>query len=211
MKNIVIDGVVGKWYADGVKINGEEEGTLLKHNKAFYDSIKGSLYKGGLTQDQVDGINLLFGHLNKIENEMIVEFSAYILATVYHETDRKMEPIEEYYGSTTRYAPWYGRGYVQLTWEENYKKQEEKHYDKGEDYWVHKKKERALIPHVSADILVAGMIDGDFTGVGLGKYINGNDIDYVNARRVVNGTDKASTIASYAVEFEKALRAGIEG
>lgn len=30
--------------------------------------------------------------------------------------------------------------------------------------------------------------------------------DYVNARRIINGTDKAAEIAAHAVKFEKAMR-----
>ena len=62
-------------------------------------------------------------------------------------------------------------------------------------------------------ILVVGMNEGWFTGKKLDNYID--DIDendteefreYKNARRIVNGTDKAETIAKLAVIFEKGLR-----
>ena len=50
--------------------------------------------------------------------------AAYVLATAYWETARTMEPVreafwmsEEWRRANLRYFPWYGRGFVQLTWE----------------------------------------------------------------------------------------------
>ena len=54
------------------------------------------------------------------------------------------------------------------------------------------------------------MADGDFTGKSLSNYISAGKCDYVEARRIVNGTDRAHKIAGYAAEFEVALRAGYE-
>ena len=128
-----------------------------------------------------------------------------------------MQPIEEYGGWNTRYAPWFGRGYVQLTWEENYKRQQDKlhaiervHVYKI-PYQVHDDWNLALVPSTSALITVGGMKDGDFTGKKLSDYISPGSVDYVNARRIVNGTDRAEQIAGYAREYESALRAGING
>lgn len=47
-----------------------------------------------------------------------------------------------------------------------------------------------------------GCAEGWFTGKKLADYP-----DYRNMRRVVNGTDRADTIAGYAVAFERALHA----
>jgi hypothetical protein len=58
-------------------------------------------------------------------------------------------------------------------------------------------------------IMSLGMRQGSFTGVGLSKYINADKCDYVNARRIINGTDKAQTIAGYATKFESILRASV--
>ena len=54
---------------------------------------------------------------------------------------------------------------------------------------------------------VDGMIRGWFTGRKLLDYIDGDRRDYVNARRIINGTDRAQVIAGYAMAFERALRA----
>ena len=57
-------------------------------------------------------------------------------------------------------------------------------------------------PTVAALVLVRGCSEGWFTGKRLADYLPG---DYVGARRVVNGTDKAAQIATYAAAFEQAL------
>lgn len=61
-----------------------------------------------------------------------------------------------------------------------------------------------LDPMVSATALVQASVEGWYTGKKLSDYLPG---DYRNARRVINGIDKADTIAGYARAFEKALRA----
>lgn len=54
---------------------------------------------------------------------------AYVLATVEWETAKTFKPVREAFWlseawrkKNLRYYPFYGRGYVQLTWEKNYKK-----------------------------------------------------------------------------------------
>ena len=64
----------------------------------------------------------------------------------------------------------------------------------------------ALDPLVASQIIFQGMLEGWFTGKSLGDYVNDEFTDYVNARRVVNGTDRADMLAGYAEDFEQALR-----
>lgn len=51
---------------------------------------------------------------------------AYVLATAFHETAHTMKPINEMGGDkylrSKKYWPYIGRGYVQITWRENYVK-----------------------------------------------------------------------------------------
>jgi predicted chitinase len=121
-----------------------------------------------------------------------------------------MQPIAEYgkgkgrpYGNPGRnggQAP-YGRGYVQLTWDENYEKADKELRLNGAliaDY------DKAMEPSIAAAIMVRGMQEGWFTGKKLSNYLPG---DYINARRVINGVDKSAMIAGYARAFEKALTA----
>jgi predicted chitinase len=137
---------------------------------------------------------------------------AYILATAYHETARTFEAIEEFgkgkgkaYGQkikqnrrkyTTPDKLYYGRGLVQLTWYENYDR-----FGKFLGIDLLNNPELCLNLDVSVKILVEGMERGMFTGVGLGRYFNDQRCDYVNARKIVNGLDRAELIASYAEKF----------
>ena len=194
-----------------------EQGRPAFNSAAFYDEIRDSLFGGSLNQEQVDGHNIIGMACSIASLDPVLEQSAYILATVYHETAQTMQPIEEYGGWNTNYAPWYGRGFVQLTWEDNYEKQQNKLdaipqvHQYNIPYQVHDDYELALDSRTSAIITVGGMRDGDFTGMKLSDYITPESVDYVNARRIVNGTDRAEQIAGYAEKYEEALRAGMAG
>ena len=180
----------------------------VKDRKAFFDAVRGSF--GPLTQKQVNGFNYLLDVWEKLgwKDE---RWLAYCLATAWHETARTMMPIAEYgrgkgrpYGKPGVYGqPQYGRGYVQLTWDANYAKADK---SLGLDGALTKDFDLAMQPNIAAEILYRGMKDGWFTGKRLDHYINDSMSDYKNARRIVNGTDKATAIASYARSFETAVR-----
>jgi putative chitinase len=94
-----------------------------------------------------------------------------------------------------------GRGYVQLTGRRNYA---EFSVRLGVD--LVNNPDLACDPKHACAILFDGMMDGTFTGVGLRKYIKPGVLrDFVEARRVVNGTDKAELIAGYAGGYMSAL------
>lgn len=135
--------------------------------------------------------------------------AAYVLATAKWETAHTMKPVVEAYWlseawrkKNLRYYPWHGRGFVQLTWEANYQKAAKKL-----GVPLDRKPELALDPKIAADVLVRGMMEGWFTTKDLGDYVSVHAVDYVNARRVVNGTDKAHDIAKLASQYDAALRA----
>jgi len=134
--------------------------------------------------------------------------AAYVLATARWETNHTLEPVREAYWLSEgwrernlRYYPWYGRGYVQLTWEENYARAGK---ILGCDLTTDP--DAALQASVAADVIVAGMAEGWFTGKKMSTYLNGARKDYRNARRIVNGTDKAVEIAEIAEAYEQALK-----
>jgi predicted chitinase len=100
-------------------------------------------------------------------------------------------------GDGVRYC---GRGYVQLTWANNYRRIGGLI---GVDLLDHP--ERTLEPDIATRILYEGMIGGWFSGVGLGRYFNAKITDWKNARRIINGLDCAGKIAGYAKSFCEAL------
>ncbi|MGQ4647907.1 LysM peptidoglycan-binding domain-containing protein [Lyngbya aestuarii] len=133
---------------------------------------------------------------------------AYILATTEHESllGRWMEELASgsqyegrkdlgniYPGDGRRFK---GRGYVQITGRSNYQDWSNR---LGIDLVANP--EKASEPEIAAKILVQGMRDGTFTGVGLSNYINGSRQDFYNARRIVNGLNVASKIAAIAQNY----------
>lgn len=58
---------------------------------------------------------------------------------------------------------------------------------------------------IAAAILVGGMKAGTFTGRKLGDYVGNGRTDFHNARRVVNGTDKAGHIGNIAQRLMAAM------
>ncbi len=132
---------------------------------------------------------------------------AYIIATVAWETNHTYKPVKEAYWLTEkwrkrnlRYYPYYGRGFVQLTWRENYKK-----YGKIMGLDLVGNPDLALDSKVAAFILVHGFKHGLFTGVKISDFIGNGHIDFESARRCINGTDKAIEIAMIArsIKFTK--------
>ena len=95
----------------------------------FFNAVRGSLFHGGMTQPQVDGMNAILDAWEENPRSDNLRHLAYPLATTAHETGFTMQPIEEYgKGQGMEYGKkdpetgqtYYGRGYVQLTWRDNY-------------------------------------------------------------------------------------------
>ena len=165
--------------------------------QTFYTNIR-PMFGGSLSQAQVDGFGIIFEAWRKVGSGNDRDL-AYILATAYHETARTMQPVRETLATTDAKAKerltkawksgklpwvksdywsggWFGRGFVQLTHRANYVKAGEK---LGIDLVADPSK--AMIPEVSALILVRGMLEGWFTGLkladaavaeGLNAYVN---------------------------------------
>lgn len=173
---------------------------------AFYHNIRNTLLFV-IHQGMVDGIENIFNYWEGAYKDLPIEYLAYILATTYHETAHTFAPIEEYGGNERSYAPYYGRGYVQLTWHTNYRLWGQL---LGIDLVSHP--ELALVPKYAVEILVRGMIEGRFTGHKLHDYYvvsvpaYGNMFDAYNARKIVNGLDKAGLIKHYSDNFLDALK-----
>lgn len=179
----------------------------------FYDIVRRKLFAGTLTQDQVDGINAV---LDEWERRKITDLRwlAYMLATDKHETNATMQAVREAYWLTEewrkahlRYWPFYGRGLVQLTWEENYRKM-----GAFLDLPLVENPDLALELGAAVTIMFEGMLRaetgvGDFTGHSLEMYFSGTKDDPIGARKIINGTDKAPLIAGYHYDFLAALRA----
>lgn len=185
---------------------------------------------GRLNQSQVDAFNFIVGEMDK-DKSISYPQGAYILATIWHETARTMLPIAEYgKGKGRVYGTWYknskdqlysfkdgsktavylydeyphlyyGRGETQNTWFTNYEKLSKVF---GVDFL--RNPDLLLTQEWSTKVTLYSMKTGLYTGKKLSDYIYQSKKDYVGARRIINGTDKAQLIAGYAEMFEKALR-----
>ena len=194
----------------------------LKNPQAFFDSVRASRILGNaLKPDQVKGLETVCGAAKAAG--WPVAFTAYALATACHETAYTMQPVREAFWlnerwrrAHLRYYPFYGRGYVQLTWNTNYKKAD-RELDLGGR--LNSNLDLALDPEIAARIMVKGMQEGWFAGDRSGKrhtlvrHLPDNGAatlaQFTSARRIINGTDKARKIAGEAIEFQKALVAGV--
>ncbi len=129
---------------------------------------------------------------------------AYVLATTQWETAQTFQPVKEAFwhdeawrqANLASYFPYYGRGYVQLTWENNYKA-----YSDILGIDLVNSPDRAMEPAVALFVLVHGFKTGTFTGRKITDFINKSVTDFLGARRCINGTDKAHEIAALAEKF----------
>lgn len=183
----------------------------------FFAAVRGSgLFPGGLTTSQVEGIKFKLSAFAMAR--WPVGYCAYGMETSHHETDKKMQPIEEYgkgrgkpYGRPGRHGGQiaYGRGDVQLTWPDNYEKGDNDLRLNGaliNDY------SKALDPAISARLMVSGMSKGWFTTRSLGKYLPpsgpGTYAEFFQCRRIINGLDKADLLAKNALKWQACFQAG---
>jgi hypothetical protein len=174
----------------------------------FFKAVRSGPFVGVMNQRQVDGCNAILDAWEARKDMQDPRWLAYMLATAKWETAHTMQPVEEIgkgrgrpYGVPTADGRvFYGRGYVQLTWATNYAKMAAL---TGADLVGHP--ELALEPKIASLIMFEGMKSGLFTGVGLPRYFNGTVDDPVNARRIINGTDRAADIAAIHAGFLEAL------
>ncbi|HEX2206458.1 MAG TPA: SH3 domain-containing protein [Longimicrobium sp.] len=183
---------------------------------AAYEAAFGAITK----PERKAGLDTILGAAEGDPQITDLRWLAYMLATVKHECADRWQPIEEFskgkgrkYGNPVTVTDpegktythvYYGRGYVQLTWDWNYRAM-------GEKLGIRLlyEPQLALDPVIAYRIMSLGMRNGTFTGKGLSKYINDQQCDYVNARRIINGTDRAELIAGYATKLESILRASV--
>lgn len=188
--------------------------------KILFDKIRPH-FGGRLNQGHVDGINVI---LNECEAQGLdLRETAYVLETAKHETAHTMQPVRETLATSDAQAiarldavmargllpqvsrpywrdGWFGRGFVQLTHEANYRKAGEM---LGIDLVA--QPSRAMDPVIAASIIVRGMKEGWFTGHRLNRYFTATGSDWVGARRIVNGLDRAAQIGNNAKVWYNAL------
>jgi hypothetical protein len=196
---------------------------------------------GALTRGQVEGLedclDSLEGH-GYFTQPVFVARAAYALATIHHETGRAFIPVKErrghpvknprLYALQNRYwnTGFYGRGLVQTTWEENYRRAGQ--LLKGRvfhlpgrtlvvDSETFVREPDLMLYHgpsfgSALACMELGLFARDKSGMGhsLMRYINKQGVDYVGARRIINGQDRAVDVANLAVKYLAILRGALE-
>ena len=153
-----------------------------------------------------------------------IRWIAYMLATVKRECAATWLPIEEWgKGKNKAYEKaikvldpktqtekrniYYGRGYVQLTWDYNYASVGQK-LGMGDELYLYP--EKALEPEIAYKILSMGMREGLFSNARLVQFLSGSNTNYVGARKIINGQDYATQIAKTAADLEQLLFAATQ-
>lgn len=187
--------------------------------KYFFDLYR--QHFGAVSPSQVTAISTLLGFVREDESINDYRFTAYVLAVIQYETGNTFRPIHEFGGTEyleKRYGPesrfgknlgntgigdgylFRGRGYIQITGRHIYAKLSER---LGIDLITDP--DAALDPFTSYKIASSMLIEGLLTGKKLSDYITATSTDYVGARRVTNGFDKAEVIGAQAKIFEDIL------
>jgi hypothetical protein len=152
--------------------------------------------------------------LNQCLNDGVIERDkiAYVFATAEHESHfgrfmMELADGSDYEGRAdlgntqpgdgTRFK---GRGFVQITGRRNYRIWGQK---LGID--LLSSPEKASIPEVAVKILVRGMRDGNFTNFSLSDFFSPGERDFFNARKIVNGWNRADLIEQMAQAYFKAI------
>jgi len=189
------------------------------NREIFFASASAAPFSEHLAEDQMSGLQAILSHWETFPENLDERHLAYMLATVYHETGRRFMPVREGFASSDAEARkivenrpygkpdanghvYYGRGFVQITWRDNYKRI-------GDLIGVDlaDNPDLALNLDVATRILFQGMTRGLFTGKKLTDYFNSSRDDPVGARAIININDKAELIAGYHQAFLAAIHA----
>jgi len=182
----------------------------------YFGEVRYSMFDGALTQQQVDGQNVIlavweYGAGGTPMTD--IRWLAYMLATVYKECAMRMWPTTEYgsqsYLEGKDYYPYIGRGFVQLTWEANYRTASAA-LGLIDDRDLVEHPEVALDSLIATRVMFRGMAEGWFTGAKLGQFFSEDKDDPYNARTIINGHDCAKEIEGYHDLFLAALETARE-
>lgn len=198
------------------------------NRKFFFDRVRSNLFTGKLSAGQVNGLTFILDVWEAAHAKKDDRWLAYALATAFHETAFTMQPIHEFGGKKYFFEMYdrggkrpnfainvlgnnkpgdgvlfHGRGYVQLTGRRNYTVMEKAF--KVDLTSGGNAADNVLNAELAAKIMFKGMEEGIFTGKSFGDFFNKTAEDWKNARKIINGLDRAEKIAVYGKEFYGAI------
>ena len=190
----------------------------------FFTACRDGVMGPTLEPHEVEGCEAILNTMAGVP----LSHCAYALATAFKETNGTMQPVVEAYWirnaeawrkKNLRYWPWHGRGLVQLTWEGNYRKADLEAAAAGliAAGALLANPDLACRIDIAALTMRKGMDEGWFAASKDGRKHTlarhlpdrvGTEVQFESARRIINGTDCARQIATYALKFQAALQAG---
>lgn len=198
------------------------------NRKFFFDHVRGVLFDGSMKTSQVAGLTAMLDKWEKESPNADDRWLAYMMGTAHHETGRTMQPVRETFASSDAQAikrlnsafgagklkwvkkpywipddegkSWLGRGFVQITHKDNYKR-----LGKAIGVDLLTDPTRAMDIDVALKIMFVGMRDGLFTGVKLADRFSPKVEKWVQARQIINGLESAELVSSYAKKYYAAL------
>jgi hypothetical protein len=199
----------------------------MSFNKTtFYNYVRNAPFGGRLTQAQINGMNAMLRSWQTYGDGDDRKL-AYGFATAFRETGGRMVPVRETFGNSTQAVVraldkawaagqlgsvskpywregWFGRGRVQATHKHNIE-----YIAARIGLDVVNNPDLLLQEDVDARVFWPSLIEGWWTRGRhkLSMYFNATTENPEGARRIVNGTDKASLIARYYRNFLDAIKA----
>lgn len=200
------------------------------NRKKFYEVYRAHKKKlGPLTQTVVNRMNFLLDKLDEAKEIDTADDYGFYLGEIGRETGFRWEPCREGFCKTDagsiaavtkmyrdgrisyNYAKpqkngksYFGRGFGQITWPENYVLCGEAI---GMGRQLYDNPDLMLDPEIAWKVFYIGCLKGIFTRGKhkLRDWVNENKADFYNARRIVNGLDHAREVADYCQIFSDAI------
>jgi hypothetical protein len=172
---------------------------IVFNRTTYFNMVRDSLFAGKMLQQQVEGQEFILDTWEDVHPAWDVRWLAYALATTIHETGSAMWPVEENgkgkgqpYGvpDPVTGETYYGRGFVQLTWKDNYQKMTPivDPLFPSQPIDLVKQPQQALAPEIAAAIMYEGMERGSFRkGQTFTRYFDDDTDDPYTAREIING------------------------
>ncbi len=212
----------------------------LRHvdEEVFFAKVRKMLHRKGLSDIEFQTYKQIINYWNANTGMSDSRWLAYVMATAYHET--RLRPVREGFKTSDKAARkhvrwmynkriisqpyhladretgqvYYGRGYVQLTWAQNYKKMG-RAIGMGDK--LYRNPDLVLNPDIASKVLFVGMLQGHFRyskkrrprgKQKLKLFFNTSSSNWYGARNIINGDlrKNGNRIAGYGKKYNRAIR-----